>query len=125
MDQRANILIVDDEQVNRHFLSTLLGYAGHRTLEAGDAANALTLARRQPPDLIIADLLMPGVDGYETCRQVRQLPGLGKTVTAAVSGCGREEVRRKSQEAGFDRRLAKPIGRAVPKELVKSAAAKE
>ncbi len=66
---------------------------------------------------------MPGMDGYETCRRLRQVPGLEKVVIAAVSGYGAPEDRRKSQEAGFDRLLVKPVGRATLEELVKGAAA--
>jgi CheY-like chemotaxis protein len=56
---------------------------------------------------------MPGMDGYEACRRLRQVPGLEKTIIAAVSGYGGEEERRKSREAGFDRHLVKPTGRAT------------
>jgi CheY-like chemotaxis protein len=92
---------------------------------AHSGAAAVERARDFQPQLILCDLGMPGMDGYETCRQLRRLPGLEKTVIAVVSGYGGEEDRRKSQEAGFDRHLAKPIGRAVLEELVKSAAAKK
>ena len=61
---------------------------------------------------------MPGMDGYETCRRLRQVPGLEATLIAAVSGYGSEEDRRRSKEAGFDRHLVKPIGRATLKELL-------
>jgi two-component system CheB/CheR fusion protein len=88
-------------------------------------AAAVELARDCRPELILCDLGMPKMDGYETCRRLRQLPGLEKAVIAAVSGYGGEEYQRKSQEAGFDRHLTKPIGRAVLEELVKSAAAKK
>ncbi len=59
----ATILVVDDEEVNRKFLITVLGYAGHRVLEAADGAGALAQARASAPDLAIADILMPGMDG--------------------------------------------------------------
>jgi diguanylate cyclase (GGDEF)-like protein/PAS domain S-box-containing protein len=72
----ATILIVDDRPSNRVFLSTLLGYTGHRLLEAEDGAQALALARVRRPDLIITDLLMPVMDGYELVQQLRQDPGL-------------------------------------------------
>jgi CheY-like chemotaxis protein len=72
--------------------------------------------------VILCDIGMPGLDGYETCRQLRRLPGLEKVVIAAVSGYEGLEDRRRSQEAGFDRQLVKPIGRALLEELIKSAA---
>lgn len=65
---------------------------------------------------------MPRMDGFETCRRLRQMPGLGKVVIAAVSGYGSEDDQSKSKEAGFDRHLVKPIGRVTLEELVKIAA---
>jgi CheY-like chemotaxis protein len=67
----ATILIVDDKLVNRHLLTTLLSYKGHRLLAAGDGAEALQMARAEPPDLVVTDLLMPTMDGYELVRQLR------------------------------------------------------
>ena len=65
---------------------------------------------------------MPRMDGFETCRRLRQMPGLGKVVIATVSGYGSEDDQSKSKEAGFDRHLVKPIGRVTLEELVKIAA---
>lgn len=67
----ATILIVDDRPVNREFLVTLLSYGGHRLLEAADGADGLAISRAEHPDLIIADILMPTMDGYEFVRLLR------------------------------------------------------
>ena len=67
----ATILIVDDRRENREYLMTLLGYGGHRLFEAVDGAEGLASARAEHPDLIIADILMPTMDGYELVRQLR------------------------------------------------------
>src|SRR5882724_3551853 len=75
----AAILIVDDHAANREFLVSLLGYHGHKLSEAGDGAEALALAKARQPDLIIADILMPTMDGYELVRQLRADPA-----TAAI-----------------------------------------
>jgi CheY-like chemotaxis protein len=75
----ATILIVDDSPANRDFLATLLEYDGHRLLQAGDGIEALTLAQAEPPDLIIADILMPTMDGYELVRQLRSDPRVAHT----------------------------------------------
>jgi CheY-like chemotaxis protein len=61
----AKILIVDDRPTNRQFLVTLLVYTGHHLLEAADGAAALDMARRERPDLVITDLIMPSMDGFE------------------------------------------------------------
>jgi signal transduction histidine kinase/DNA-binding response OmpR family regulator len=75
----AKILIVDDHPTNRQFLVTLLGYDGHQLLEAGDGAEALALLRAERLDLVITDILMPTMDGYEFARQVRADPDIAGT----------------------------------------------
>lgn len=90
-----------------------------RVAYSGD--QALTLAGERAPDLVVCDLGMPGMDGYETCRRLRELPGLDTTLIAAVSGYGGDEYVRASKQAGFDRHLVKPISRATLEALVRSA----
>ncbi|HEX3084423.1 MAG TPA: PAS domain S-box protein [Pyrinomonadaceae bacterium] len=75
----AKILIVDDRPVNRQFLTTLLGYQKHELREASDGVEGLRIAREQRPDLIISDVLMPTMDGYEFVRRLRQGADIGKT----------------------------------------------
>src|SRR5712691_6990866 len=72
----AAILIVDDRPTNRQFLLTLLGYGGHRLLEAANGAEALERVRTEHPDLVITDILMPTMDGYEFVRHLRADPDL-------------------------------------------------
>ncbi len=91
-----------------------------RMVQSGQAA--VDLAPEFQPDVIVCDIGMPRMDGYETCRQLRRLPGIEKTFIAAVSGYGLPEDRKRSQEAGFDRHLVKPVGRAALVELVANSA---
>ena len=72
----ATILIVDDRPSNREYLVTLLGYGGHRLLEAADGAEGLAAAKIVHLDLVIADILMPTMDGYEFVRRLRAEPAL-------------------------------------------------
>ena len=72
----ATILIVDDRESNRELLSTLLGYRNHRTVEARDGMEGLERARVERPDLVITDILMPTMDGYEFTRRLRADPAL-------------------------------------------------
>ena len=72
----ATVLIVDDRQVNRDLVRTVLGYQGHETIEASGGNEALQLLRERRPDLVVADVLMPGMDGYELARTIRSDPAL-------------------------------------------------
>jgi PAS domain S-box-containing protein len=75
----ATILVVDDRAANRDFLKTLLSYRNHRILETSDGAEALELVNRERPDLVICDILMPTMDGYELVRRMRSDP-VGATI---------------------------------------------
>ncbi|HVQ38860.1 MAG TPA: PAS domain S-box protein, partial [Pyrinomonadaceae bacterium] len=75
----AKILIIDDRPLNRQFLTTLLGYQRHELREASDGAEGLRIAREQRPDLIISDVLMPTMDGYEFVRRLREDPNIRHT----------------------------------------------
>lgn len=72
----ATILVVDDRPLNREFLVTLLGYAGHRVLEASDGIEALKIIQNEHPNLVITDILMPTMDGYELVNRLRADPAL-------------------------------------------------
>jgi CheY-like chemotaxis protein len=67
----ATVLVVDDREINRSLARTLLGYAGHTVLEACDGSEALDLVRSAHPDLVVTDVLMPVMDGYELVRELR------------------------------------------------------
>jgi signal transduction histidine kinase/CheY-like chemotaxis protein len=117
----AKILVLDDELVNRQFLDTLLGYAGHEILEAADAASALTKARHHRPDLIIADLLMPGVDGYEFVRRLRNEPEIAQTQVMFYSAFYREqEARELAESCGVPHLLSKPTDPEIILQTVES-----
>jgi signal transduction histidine kinase len=73
------ILIVDDRAPNRDLLTTLLGYAGHTTREAADAEQALVIVRAARPDLVISDVVMPSIDGFEFVRRLRSDPEIAQT----------------------------------------------
>lgn len=106
----AIILVVDDRQANREFLVTLLGYSGHRLLEALDGEEGLSIARAEHPDLIISDIVMPKMDGYEFARQIRSDPSIEKTqIIFYTSSYVLEETRRLAEACGVSLVLGKPI----------------
>ena len=72
MAETKTVLVVEDEQILRETLTYNLAHEGYRVLSAGDGRAALDLARRERPDLIVLDLMLPGVDGFEVCRVLRQ-----------------------------------------------------
>jgi two-component system CheB/CheR fusion protein len=120
--QAGRALVVDDNFDVAESLAWMREGLAREIKVVHSGAAALERVGRWRPDIIVCDIGMPGMDGYETCRRLGRLPGLEKVLIAAVSGYGGPEDRRKSQEAGFDRHLVKPIGRATQEELVESAA---
>ncbi|MDT7816929.1 MAG: hypothetical protein QOJ42_6845, partial [Acidobacteriaceae bacterium] len=75
----VTILIADDRPANRDYLAALLGFRGYRLLQAADGAEALAIAKAERPDLIIADILMPTMDGFELVQRLRADPVIAPT----------------------------------------------
>lgn len=103
------LLVVDDNKDAALSLAMLLRLGGHEVQIAHDGISALELARSYGPQLVFLDIGMPGMDGYEVARRMRQQPGLENVVLAALTGWGQEQDRRRTAEAGFDHHLVKPI----------------
>jgi two-component sensor histidine kinase/DNA-binding response OmpR family regulator len=105
----ATILIVDDRPTNRQFLLALLGYGGHRLLEAADGSEALALARSEQPDLVVTDILMPTMDGYQFVRQMRAEPDIAVTPVIFYSATySVPEARAMAETCGVKTVLPKP-----------------
>lgn len=103
------LLVVDDNVDAAATLATLLRLQGHNVRIAYDGLTALEVAEKFAPALILLDLGMPGMDGYEVARRIRQMPRLDGARLVALTGWGQEDDRRRSAEAGFDRHLVKPL----------------
>jgi two-component system CheB/CheR fusion protein len=91
---------------------------GQEVHVAHDGLGALRAPRSYQPDLVLLDLRLREVDGYEVARRLRQLPGLGGVVLVALSVQGGEEERRRSREAGFDHHLVRPVEPEVLQQLL-------
>jgi PAS domain S-box-containing protein len=105
----ATILAVDDDPFNRELLVTLLGYQKHRLLEASDGAEALALVRAHQPDLVITDILMPTMDGYEFVRQLRADPAIATTaVVFFTAHYHKNEAESLARSCGIAHILTKP-----------------
>jgi len=103
------LLVVDDNQDAATSLAMLLRLQGHEVRVAHDGPTALALATSYLPGVILLDIGMPGMDGYEVARRLRELPGLNRVVLAALTGWGQQEDRRRTAEAGFDHHFVKPL----------------
>src|SRR5579864_5813073 len=105
----ATILIVDDRAVNRKFLIALLGFSGHQLLEAVDGEEALAAARAQRPDLIVTDIVMPGMDGIQLVERLRGDPLLAHTPVIFYTATYRlREARQLAAGSGVFAVLSKP-----------------
>ncbi len=105
----TSVLVLDDRATDRELVATVLGYAGYIVLEAATGEAAIELARAERPDLIIADILMPDMDGYEFVRALRSDPAIASTrVLLCTATYDVEEVRRFAEACGVTQILAKP-----------------
>ena len=100
-------------------LALLLRLAGQDVRTAYDGAAALTAAKEFRPDLVLLDIGMPGMDGYQVAQRLRKELNFRDQVLVALTGWGQEEDRRRSEEAGFDRHLVKPVETSVLMELLR------
>jgi len=103
------VLIVDDNRDSADSLSMLLEITGNKTFLAHDGVEALDAAEKYRPDVMLVDIGLPRLDGHEVCRRIREQPWGKDTVMIALTGWGQEDDRRKSQEAGFNGHLVKPV----------------
>ena len=103
------ILIVDDNLDGADSLAMLLEDYGHETHKAHDGLEALEAAERVRPDAILLDIGLPKLNGYEVCRRLREQPWGKQLMVVALTGWGQEEDRNRSQAAGFDSHLVKPV----------------
>jgi PAS domain S-box-containing protein len=112
-ERSRHVLIVEDNDDARESLRLLLESLGHRVLEAGDGQRGLALALHHQPEVVLIDLGLPELDGYEVARALRS-SAIGKTAALiAVTGYGQADDRRRSKDAGFDAHLVKPVSQGV------------
>jgi PAS domain S-box-containing protein len=118
---RLRILVVDDNKDSGETLAKLLGFKGHETRTAYDGLEAIDVAEKFLPDIILMDVGMPRLNGYETTRRIRQTPWGQQPKIVALTGWGQAEDVRKSVEAGCSAHLIKPVDFAALERLLAGA----
>ncbi|WP_293394843.1 CHASE3 domain-containing protein [Nevskia sp.] len=106
------ILVVDDNQDSAASLTLLLELSGNETAMAHDGLEALRIFETFKPEVVLLDIGLPKLNGYEVARKIRSLPGGDRITLVALTGWGQEDDRRKTREAGFDKHLVKPANYA-------------
>jgi CheY-like chemotaxis protein len=99
----------------------LLRLSGHTVRVAHSGEEALAAIDAELPELVLLDIGMPGMNGYEVARRVRQQYGAEQPMLVALTGWGQEQDRRRSKEAGFDHHLTKPVELATLRTVISSA----
>jgi signal transduction histidine kinase len=103
------VLIVDDNVDSAQTSLWMLDLMGHKATVAHEGVTALEMAHEIKPDVVLLDIGMPGMDGYEVCRQLRQMPEMKNKTVIAQTGWGQESDRQKAFAAGFDHHITKPV----------------
>ena len=112
------LLVVDDNHDAANSLAMLLRMQGHEVRVAHDGLSAIDAARAFQPELVFLDIGMPGMDGYEVTRRLRQMPGMDGVPLVALTGWGQQEDRHRTAEAGFNHHLVKPLDPNTLNELL-------
>ena len=109
MSPNTRVLVVEDEESILLSLEFLLGKEGYAVSSARDGAEALRLLEAQPPDLVLLDVMLPLIDGFEVCRRIRAMPALAPTRIMLVTARGREAEIARGLALGADAYLTKPF----------------
>ncbi|MDM7915563.1 MAG: response regulator, partial [Candidatus Eisenbacteria bacterium] len=111
-----SILVVDDYGDAAQMLSRLLSLDGHRVEIAHDGPAAIAAAKRAVPDVVLLDIGLPGMDGYEVAQKLREIEGFDRVLVIALTGYGKQADREES--ASFDHYLLKPVDPARIRQLI-------
>ena len=121
-DNRQRVLVVDDNRGSAQTLAMLLKNVGNDVRTAHDGQEAIEQAQDYRPHVLLLDLGMPKLNGYEVCRRVREQAWGTSMEIIALTGWGQAEDRQRTKEAGFDHHLVKPVDVARLKELLDETA---
>lgn len=114
----ARILVVEDNDKNLKLVRDVLSFAGYEVVEARTGEQGVALAQQTLPDLVLMDLQLPGIDGMEALRRLRENPATCDVPVVAVTAFAMKEDRERTRKAGFDGYVAKPLSvRALPEQV--------
>jgi signal transduction histidine kinase len=119
---RSRALIIDDNRDAATTMAMFVEELGGSALTAHDGTNGLAAIEAFHPDIVFMDIGMPGLDGYEVCRRIRQMPSQRSVVLVAVTGWGQAQDKRRALEVGFDAHLTKPVDPDAVAQLLAGAA---
>jgi two-component system cell cycle response regulator DivK len=114
----ARILVVEDNDKNMKLVRDVLQHAGFDVVEARTGEQGVALALESPPDLVLMDLQLPGMDGTEALRELRRSPATADLLVIAVTAYAMKEDRERTRRAGFDGYVTKPLSvRSLPDQV--------
>jgi CheY-like chemotaxis protein len=117
----CRILVVDDNRDGADLLALMLGMQGHEVRTANDGISGLEIAATFDPDVVLLDIGLPRLNGYDVARQLRQVDPRRHQCLIAMTGYGTDEDRQRTREAGFDHHVVKPVEPTQLNELVAGA----
>ena len=120
----ARVLIADDDVAAATMLSDFVTTLGATVYLAHDGAMALRMGADLQPDIILLDISMPGMNGYETCRQLRANPRSAGAYIVALTGWGQDQDKERAMKSGFDTHLTKPADLEMLAKLLAEASAR-
>ena len=116
--EKATILVIEDHEAFREILVKIFTLNNYRVIAVDLGSQGLEVAAREKPDVIILDIMMPELDGYETCRELRKLPDMADVRIIILTALSITEVRARALEAGANACLSKPCPIDVLEEII-------
>jgi two-component system, chemotaxis family, CheB/CheR fusion protein len=118
--EKLRVLVVDDSVDAAETMVMLLSLWGHDVQSAADGPTAIATAAAQRPDVVLLDIGLPGMSGYDVAERIRAIPELPETILVAMTGYGQAEDKARSRQAGFTLHLVKPVEPPVLQKLLSS-----
>jgi len=113
------VLLVEADLGNAEFMTVILEADGHQVQIARDGHTAFQLAQAEPPDVVLVEIRLPGLDGWEVVRRLQEQVTDKRPFCIAITGCGTEADRRRSQQAGIDIHMLKPVDSRLLRTILK------